>query len=66
MKVDLRIKSFKGGKTACKGFTPYPEHLPQSAIKAKRTKVIAGETFTVPTKEDAKQYLDTGLVEVVL
>ena len=66
MKHDLRIKQFPNNRFACGGFFPLPEHLPATAIRAKRQKVRPGEIFSVNTKEQAKFYLNTGLIEIVL
>jgi hypothetical protein len=66
MKVQLQIKTFRGGKAACRGFTPRTEHLPACARAANRTKVLPGEVFEVESREIAREYLDTGLLEVAL
>jgi len=66
MKVRLKIKEFNGTKFACSNLFVHPEHLPDVALKAMRQKVLPGEVFEVPTKEDAQVYLKSGKVEIVL
>lgn len=53
-KFPLRIKEFQG-KALVGGFFPW------SGIKIK-----PGETFYAKTKDEARKFLDTGLVELVI
>ena len=65
MKYRLRIKQLPNGNVASGGVWIKAEDLPESALLAKRKKIIPGEIFEVGSKEAANEYLNSGMIEVV-
>lgn len=66
MQIELRIKRLPNGGVACSNYTPYEEHLPESAKKAGRNYIKIDESIVVESREVAKKYTAGGMLEVVL
>lgn len=63
---DLRIKQFRNGQTAAADYFPRPEHIPEAIAAKGRERILPGEVFTVENRKIAREYLASGLLEVVL